>query len=152
MTHGYSGLAGKTSLLAEKMAGFSVCHVGVHTFACCHLHCGNGVRDVAINRDKDANWGVGTELTAPSELVVAGPLQETELRQLIRTRSFGGSGDGGLRGWQLERDSGLHLRGWKRSLGSEACDPLLIHADRRISYDFMALSFPHVHFNLIRSV
>lgn len=95
MTRGYSGLAGKTSLLAEQMAGFSVCHVGIHTFMCCHLHCGHGVRDVVINQEKDANWGVGTELAAPSELVVAGPLQETELRQLIRTWSFGGSGGGG---------------------------------------------------------
>lgn len=152
MTRGYSGLAGKTSLLTEQMAGFSVCHVGVHTFTCCHLHRGHGVRDVVINREKDANRGVGTELTAPSELVVVGPLQETELRQLIQTQSFGGSRGGGLRGWQLETDAGLYLRGWKRSLGSEACDPLIIHADRRISYDFMALSFPHVHFNLISPV
>lgn len=60
LTRGYSGLAGKTSLLAEQMAGFSVCHVGVHTFSCGHLHCEHGVRDVVINREKDTNRGLGT--------------------------------------------------------------------------------------------
>lgn len=41
----------------------------------CHLHCGHGVCDVIINRDKDTNGWIGTELLAHSEWIAVRLLQ-----------------------------------------------------------------------------